>query len=245
MTEHIPPTNVTFTGASDDTNIEYMFEMSERFPFIEWGILYSHKRSGSDPRYPSRDWIDTFLDKVYLRSQYNKHINYAIHVCGKAVVDLKTLDRSVDFLHFKTNKQLMRLQLNFSLDKIAMSRDELNRLIASFHPAPVITQHNDINAEIAEWELPPNHQILFDQSGGRGIAPTQWLPPIPEKVTGYAGSLGPHNIGTAGVEIMKIAAPPYWIDMETHIRSDDRLDPDKCLQVAQVVDAWTTLIEEF
>jgi hypothetical protein len=57
---------------------------------------------------------------------------------------------------------------------------------------------------------------------------------------GYADGLNPDNIGVA---LPAIAAcvpegQPYWIDMESGVRTDDRFDLDKCeLVLMQVFDA--------
>ena len=50
---------------------------------------------------------------------------------------------------------------------------------------------------------------------------------------GYAGGLNPDTIGDA---LAAIAArvpdgQPYWIDMESGVRTDDRFDLDKCERV--------------
>lgn len=48
---------VTITGADDSTDISQLVELSQEFPFVEWGILVS-RRSEGGPRFPSREWID-------------------------------------------------------------------------------------------------------------------------------------------------------------------------------------------
>ena len=81
---------------------------------------------------------------------------------------------------------------------------------------------------------------LFDKSGGRGAAPPSWPKAREGAFCGYAGGLNPDNIGVA---LPAIAAcvpegQPYWIDMESGVRTDDRFDLDKCeLVLTQVFDA--------
>ncbi|MEI7997808.1 MAG: hypothetical protein WCH01_23235, partial [Methylococcaceae bacterium] len=43
----------TLTGVDEKTSLMQIAELSERFPFVEWGFLYSPKRQGNPGRYPS------------------------------------------------------------------------------------------------------------------------------------------------------------------------------------------------
>ena len=45
------PEFITFTGADDHTDVRDMVALSKLYP-IEWGILFSISRQGTDPRYP-------------------------------------------------------------------------------------------------------------------------------------------------------------------------------------------------
>jgi phosphoribosylanthranilate isomerase len=59
------------------------------------------------------------------------------------------------------------------------------------------------------------------------------LPPYPGRPVGYAGGIGPDNV----VDIIKRinAAGPYWIDMESKIRTDNWLDLKLCRAVCEAV----------
>jgi phosphoribosylanthranilate isomerase len=74
---------------------------------------------------------------------------------------------------------------------------------------------------------------LFDASSGRGIAPAAW-PAHPGRRVGYAGGIKPDNV----LDVIRAgvgAAGPYWIDMESGVRTDDRFDLTKCRQVCEAV----------
>jgi hypothetical protein len=74
---------------------------------------------------------------------------------------------------------------------------------------------------------------LFDASGGRGVAPQAW-PRHPGRVSvGYAGGIGPENVREVLAAIG--ATGPYWIDMESGVRTDDRFDIGKCERVCEAV----------
>ena len=80
---------------------------------------------------------------------------------------------------------------------------------------------------------------LYDKSGGAGVVPNTWPPAIDGVYSGYAGGLGPSNIADELPKI-EVAARgnPFWIDMETHVRTDNgaKLDMDKvvsCLEACE------------
>lgn len=80
---------------------------------------------------------------------------------------------------------------------------------------------------------------LFDLSHGAGVLPEGW-PALskmerPLRWYGYAGGLGPHNLAEQ-FPLIEVAAEgfQFWIDMETHVRTDGRFDLDKverCLEI--------------
>jgi phosphoribosylanthranilate isomerase len=77
---------------------------------------------------------------------------------------------------------------------------------------------------------------LYDVSFGTGVKPKDW-PALPAAgpFCGYSGGIGPETV----VEILgRIAAPdgtPYWIDMESGIRTDGAFDLTKCEAVCRAV----------
>lgn len=242
------PMLVTLTGASDDVDVKALVDLSAEFPFVEWGILYSHNQSGLGGKYPSRTWMDKFFDTVKATG-YRTPMNTAIHLCGSSVSDyindsLYTTQQSskriiniMEFLHPYFNMDNFRLQLNFTLPHIDFDLDELDSVIGG-ELFPVITQHKPKNSVIIEYEYPSNHQLLFDTSGGRGISPELWPTQIPEKMCGYAGGIGPANISQVLKQLSEIVVTPYWIDMENNLRTDDKFDLIKCRQVLEAVHSF-------
>jgi len=87
---------------------------------------------------------------------------------------------------------------------------------------------------------------LYDSSGGKGISPSEWFPPVTgpnwqNYSTGYSGGLGPDNLKE---ELQNIASVvdssveqvcPIWIDMESKIRTGDKFDLDKVQQCCEIV----------
>ena len=52
---------LTITGPDDKTDIDTLLQLSQYYPFVEWAILYSPTRQGSE-RYPSEEWRKSFED---------------------------------------------------------------------------------------------------------------------------------------------------------------------------------------
>ena len=75
---------------------------------------------------------------------------------------------------------------------------------------------------------------------GRGAAPPSWPKAREGAFCGYAGGLNPDIIGVT-LPVIAACVPagqPYWIDMESGVRTDDRFDLDKCeFVMMQVYDA--------
>jgi hypothetical protein len=197
------PEFITFTGADDHTSIEDMRALSSKYP-IEWGILFSPKRQGVDPRYPANE----SLSKLVCSG-----LRLSAHLCG---------DYARGIMEGRS----------FALGMRVFGRVQVN------HPEPIPERIAALPARgIAQTRgaFPNDTSVdwLFDASGGRGITPAAW-PAHPGRLVGYAGGITLQNVIdvlAAGVG----AAVPYWIDMESGVRTDDRFDIEKCRLVCEAV----------
>lgn len=207
----------TLTGADDGVNHTDLLYLSASHSFAEWGVLFHNARQGIG-RYPSFAWIDTLCSLTHGVPR----AHFALHICGRDAVHefLQGTGKVSDVaVHFG------RIQLNL----IASSVDPAS-LIAALrrHPSKtIITQHNAANESL--WRLlgeVPNHSVLFDESGGRSINPATWPSPLPGKLCGYAGGLGPDNLAVELQRIQMAAEKkPFWIDMEGKLRNEaDQFD---------------------
>lgn len=206
------PEFITFTGADDLTCSQGMFALSRQYP-IEWGILFSSKRQGVDPRYPGGEALSRFL--------WTGGIKLSAHLCGAYTDSIMAgepiIDIPADLGHFS------RIQINHA--------DPL--------PTRIIDFRNGWGkmrciAQARGEDFPTDTSIdwLCDASGGRGMARTSW-PKHPGRMVGYAGGMNPVNVREA---IHVIGADgPYWIDMESGVRTDDRFDLAKCRAVCEAV----------
>jgi hypothetical protein len=214
---------ITFTGADDNTNIDDLIQIQEKYPFLEFGILISSK---SGNRYPSENWIENLKDK---------NLNLALHVCGKHVRNILcdgVLYLPYDWFH------RYQLNINFSATKtdITHSID----LLKKYENKKFIIQYNSAN-KIYINDLFKNKndnvEILYDASGGRGSQiKTIEEPPYNGVYTGYAGGINVDNIETICKEIYNHKNNSLvWIDMESGVRTNDEFDLEKINIIAEKV----------
>ncbi len=206
---------VTLTGADNSIAPQRLQELSDEFPFVEWGILLSESSVGGN-RFPSVGWIEE-LYKVRGASE-----QLSAHICGKWVRDLCVGNLSL----YQSGVgpylgMFRRMQLNFHAytHKVVAGPfiDALNRIGVS---KQFIFQLDAVNDNILVVALKSGIDAvgLFDLSGGAGLLPDEW--PESSTYTGYAGGLSPDNVVAQLEHIEPLCKAPIWIDAETHVRSD-------------------------
>ncbi|WP_114946509.1 hypothetical protein [Microvirga calopogonii] len=224
----------TLTGVDQQTDLSKVIELSSRFPEAEFAILFSPERSGEQKRFPTFEFIQNMLNAGRVR--------WAVHLCGRAVPDFIQsavskghTDWDQQAFQLATHPRVSRLQLNFAFRRAKFTVHELDTAIESL-AIPVITQEHRANEGVSCALAAPNHQVLFDASGGRGIPASEWAPPLDGKICGFAGGLGPETLSRALRGIKQVCdGRPFWIDMETRIRDEnDWLDLDACERVLQI-----------
>jgi hypothetical protein len=225
----------TLTGIDQRTPFDWVVEMAHIHPRAEFGILLSVTADGSDHRYPSRDFIERFADATQAAM-----VNTAIHVCGRAVGMFVAGDNDIRGLAARFG----RVQLNFNANRSSFCIEDLDAAIASF-ARPVITQHNSANEHVAASIKAPNHHVLFDASGGRGIHGSQWPKRLPGKLYGYAGGFGPETLRDDLLGAHDASdGEPFWIDMESRIRKENWLALDLCEEVLRISSAWSSAFRQ-
>lgn len=221
---------VTITGADDRTNHQDLVELTEKYPFVEWGILLSAKREG-EPRFPALEWIEglkSFQDKLRLSG----------HLCGRWVRDVKHGKLSFREERPTIWQMFRRVQLNLHGNYDADINNFLDA-VALLYDKQIILQVDGMNNRLlmAAVDAKVNIAPLFDLSGGRGLCPDSWPEPHQSICCGYAGGLGPDNLEEQ-LDHISVATGDHkiWIDMETRVRTDEALDLNKverCLQIAE------------
>lgn len=204
----------TLTGVDETTPLIELAVIADLYPHVEWGFLYSPKRAGTPGRYPSIERIERALTEV------PKYVRIALHICGIGVPNLLEAEPVVARLVEQIAARGGRVQLNFNAADGEVNLDELRLIIESNPNISFITQHNPSNQRVTQHLLAlPNHAVIFDASGGRGVIPTTWPAPFSSTPCGYAGGLGPETLETQLTLIQKAAGDAdYWVDMEGKLR---------------------------
>ena len=228
---------VTFTGFDDLTSYAGMVDISQNYPWVEWGILVSMHHSGKSARYPSPEIIKEMFG--YMSRRPAARPNFAMHVCGVYCRKILRGDWQIfEDMPFLVG-EFKRIQLNFHDEKTSYDTEKFINSIKVRSGLDIIFQVDNNNRKVFDcfrqyqWAAP-----LFDLSGGAGIVPEEW-PRHEGKLCGYAGGLGPHNLNE---ELMKIEYVVddgrIWIDMETHVRTNGFFDLKKVEKCLEILKPW-------
>ena len=153
----------------------------------------------------------------------------AIHLCGRYVADV--LCGRFEFIR-RVCEGVQRIQLNLNSES-ALVADPIGARAAftTFPSIEWIIQYNDNTSPF--WDRVPgmgtfsNVSVLHDQSCGKGEYTGTFAVSSRGVGVGYAGGLGPETVAPACSTLNKRGVP-FWIDMESAIRTNDRLDLSKC-----------------
>jgi hypothetical protein len=234
---------VTITGADDSVAPQDLIALSERYPFVEWGILFSGSRNGC-PRYPSRTWVETLHNAVESRAG---HTRLSAHLCGQWVRDLVMNGTFTwEASYGVASGNFGRVQLNFHSERqVELHPDfRLATLIQGLQWILQMDGTNDVWASHLMQRpgaIPGQFVPLFDVSGGAGQLPGRWPAALPEMYCGYAGGLSPDNLSVQ-LPLIEYAARDsnVWIDVETHVRSnnDTTFDLEKVERFLEIAAPW-------
>jgi hypothetical protein len=217
-----PKATITVTGVDEHTPLQALLNIA-RMPNVEVSFLYTRTPEGRN-RYPSRDWLIRALPRV------SGHA--ALHVCGSgARAELVSGDMGDLLAHVR------RIQVNGILQA-----DEVERICYAYPSHGVITQHKPENAHLLAVQA-PNHALLIDASGGRGLAPDGWHRPDTAKAVGFAGGLGPSSMTVELPRIQTAAIGDWWVDMEGKIRTEDWFDASLAAKSILLFNGFTGVVD--
>ena len=217
-----PLVSVTITGADDAVSPSQLVTLSNRFPFVEWGVLFSEKRTGT-PRYPSIGWIEA----VSISG-----VSLSAHLCG-----FVAKEAGEGRIRAPLVSRFGRIQINgygpSMLSGICRLAVSLRAEFVLQCKSPEGLQRTAHDASVLA-----RGSVLFDPSGGEGLAPFAW-PAAPSGCRiGFTGGIGPGTVETTVAEIV-VANPllgPFWIDMESGVRTDNRFDLGLVTEVLGLVE---------
>ena len=210
------PSFIAFTGVDRVEVKRDLAALSAHYP-IEWGILIDDEREGV-ALFPQTS--------VRARLVSGEPLRWAAHICAAQARRIAHSSAPVplDLSGFQ------RAQINHSFSGSDASHVANSSLFGRRAGVRTVLQCADA--------FPTDLRVdwLFDVSFGKGSRPDTW--PVLRwdgPFCGYSGGLGPENVRDT---LERIAAPsgaPYWIDMESGIRTDGWLDPAKCEAVCRAV----------
>lgn len=229
-------TRVTITGADDSIQPRDLLTLQQEFPFVEWGILLSRTSQGQT-RFPSFDWLLTLR---HFKQAEGNSLALSAHLCGAWVREI--LFGKHEFIQELTPSvwnMFDRVQINTHAQRHSYNEQAIG-LLNTLGNKEFIFQYDNVNTELPKLarEYEVNHSALFDLSHGIGKLPLAWPDLLSGTKCGYAGGLSPDNLKQQIERIEgKAGDTPIWIDMETHVRSnnDEQFDLAKvrqCLEIA-------------
>lgn len=228
---------VTITGADDSINPRLLIELSQEFPFVEWGILISRNSVG-ERRFPSLKWIKWLSENRFDHS-LDEVVKISGHICGQWVRDIM-IGETYEFekIFYPVYGMFRRIQINTHGEKLKISNSGIVTALKSLD-RPILVQFDEVNSWIYYCAKDAGINVFpfFDLSHGAGMLPEKW-PDFIGNYCGYAGGLGPDNLEEQLVKIGSVVGDKdVWIDMETKVRSDDDEKFDikkvrKCLEIA-------------
>jgi hypothetical protein len=211
---------VTITGADDRINYNDLLNLQEDFPFVEWGILFSESKEGTN-RYPSSE---------HRSKQFIGDLNLSAHFCGwwaRQVIE----EGNYKLIH-DLPPQYKRVQINYNFN--TSTRFDLKKLreyIEFSDPARrIILQYNRSNkpaldAWMRDHNVPSKVHFLYDASGGRGDVIGNIQPAIGGHYTGYAGGISLATLDEICCDIGRIKTDEkVWVDLESGARTDNKFD---------------------
>lgn len=220
---------ISFTGADDLVNASSLAAISAVYPDVEWALLYFDEKDNK-PRVPSKTWREQFVQKY-------PTVPKALHLCGNQV--FHNILQGIILPEFKG---YARIQLNINTRAADFSDDELTRIYSTLLNAghTLILQYhtytqNAIHALLATAKPDLPVHVLFDASQGRGVLPTSWPQVITGVYCGFAGGLNPQNVATTLNALDSANRAPYWVDMETGVRTNNLFDLEKIISILRLI----------
>ena len=132
---------ITITGADDNVDRDALYDLSDKYPIVEWGLLRHPAKSGT-PRYPSNDWCEQF-------DRYApEFVSRSIHICGDAALKFCNGDLSIVRNSSFHSPRYERIQVNVPHGYTLEPGEIADLLIRSNSVIPTIVQMYSITVPI-------------------------------------------------------------------------------------------------
>jgi hypothetical protein len=226
---------VTITGADDRTDPAELARLSQRHPFVEWGVLIAEGEAGA-PRHPSPQWRQRLAQ---IAAGATPGLRLSAHLEGS--LSRRTMIEGSD--EFFTGPYQAGIFQRIQLNGFSSVADTSPCAIIKRHPThafifQVESEEAYAAAQRHGSSRAANVGVLFDKSAGRGETPDRWPEPQVELYTGFAGGIAPGKVDGVCTAIRGYRFAPFWIDMEANVRTGDVLDLAKVERVLEEAQRW-------
>ena len=231
-----------FCGVDDSADALHLAAVSACWEWVEWGVLFDPGQEGR-PRFPSMPWVHR-LCRIR-RAHGGESMHLSGHLCGEHA--LRAVRGDLSQCVWLSEMGFDRIQLNGTAPpEVASGRAFLELIAAARHLGVEwtiqLTGENGaawltvINSTDRATVRDANLSVLLDDSSGRGVEMGAARPPPVALTCGYAGGIGPANVGRILGEVTAAAAGTpagaagghmdgtggaterVWLDMESSLR---------------------------
>jgi hypothetical protein len=244
-------TGVTLSGLDDLNQSVSAMRLSKEYKFLEWAILRSKSREGAEPRYPAAWFVNNLMHDLFNVG------NLAVHLCGSFARESLEGPFFWAILYPDEFCRADRVQVNAPVELTPSGLSHVITIAKRLGKVFILQTsldymqwglgvgEEDCKAEDygACWDGYEKRYIHFLVDASRGQGRVIDLSQITDEVMGkmhghhigFAGGIGPDNVRQVLEHLAAIKSDSTcWVDMESKIRSDDKLDLDKCREVLKV-----------
>jgi len=236
---------ITCSDPREQNSLESIVNLA-KLPHAE--VAVQCHPSKMDYAMPRNRWFD-YLVRLALYTDMNLaiHINneWSKDICANGkipeiILDWITLEKA-------TNQPVIkRIQLNMSEETAQnIKQHALAQIIHDFPNQEFILQYNNKTKVAVEklHQTGAKFSLLFDASGGRGVAPNSWQKPIyDEHPMGYSGGMSPENV-MQNLNDINMLVPQnrvIWIDAEGKLKPEGEkyMDVSKAMRYVKLANSW-------
>lgn len=233
---------VTFTGVDYYTSPYELQCLQEKYPYAEFGVLFSPAKQCIENRYPT-PYILPFL--------VAKGLKLSAHLCGKFarkayVGDWSEFNSFMLYYFDETVKEAVFS--SFSRCQLNLAGTQMNKAFALSPNCPlpkckqfIIQQHSATKCPLYDLSKKNDSVVLLcDASGGKGIDTPIDIYAGSGKMVGYAGGINENNVRhKLDILYSSEGTGDFWIDMESSVRdNNDRFDTEAVEKILKIVDSY-------
>ena len=239
---------ITCSDPREFNDIHDIVKLAEMSPRAEIAVqMHPSKASVGMPR---NQWFHE-LCRYCVRDAHD--INLAVHVnqewceeiCRTGEIPME-LREFFGFYRKNLGAPLVkRWQLNMSNTAVHdINYSAVKKLFLHNDDHEFILQYDDRtkNATRVLYEMGAKFSLLYDASGGRGIAPSTWNKPVYDSVPmGYSGGMSPENVVKNLKQISSVVPKnreDIWIDAEGKLKTDDKFDIARAQKYITNAERW-------